>query len=76
MTTRLTLSVDAAVVARAKLYAKRKGVTVSALVESYLTIVSQPRTTRKAPQLLRKLQGGLKGADPSEYRKHLERKYT
>jgi Family of unknown function (DUF6364) len=75
MTTKLTLSVDSAVISRAKRYAKRSGVSVSALVESYLAIVSQPPAARKAPPLLQELRGILKGADVSEYRKHLERKY-
>ena len=75
MTTKLTLSIDSAVISRAKRYAKRSGVSVSALVESYLAIVSQPSAAQKNPPLLQELRGVLKGADLSEYRKHLERKY-
>jgi Family of unknown function (DUF6364) len=75
MTTKLTLSVDAAVISRAKRYAKRSGVSVSALVENYLAVVSQPPSAPKAPPRLQELRGILKGADVSQYRKHLERKY-
>ena len=75
MTTKLTLSVDASVVSHAKLYAKRRGVSVSALVETYLSAVSGPTEERKAPPIRRKLQGILKGADVSAYRQHLEQKY-
>jgi|SRR5665213_3128410 len=75
MTTKLTLSLDPAVIARAKRYAKQRGVSVSAMVETYLAAVSQPADAAKAPQVRRRLQGILKGADPADYRRHLERKY-
>jgi hypothetical protein len=52
VTTKLTLSIDAAVISRAKRYAKRSGVSVSALVENYLAIVSQPPAAPKAPPRL------------------------
>jgi hypothetical protein len=42
MTTKLTLSVDPAVVSRAKRYAAKQGVSVSWLVETYLASVSRP----------------------------------
>jgi len=75
MTTKLTLSVDSAVISRAKRYAKRSEVSVSALVESHLALVSQPPAARIAPSLFQQLRGVLKGADASEYRKYLQRKY-
>jgi hypothetical protein len=75
MTTKLTLSLDPAVITRAKRYAKQRGVSVSAMVETYLAAVSQPVDAEKAPHIRRRLQGVLKGADPADYRRHLERKY-
>jgi hypothetical protein len=80
MTTKLTLSVDSAVISRAKRYAKRHGVSVSGLVETYLAAVAKPAVShpseeRTAPPVRRELQGILKGADVSAYRRHLERKY-
>jgi len=74
---KLTLSVDVSVVSRAKKYAKRRGVSVSEMVEAYLTAVaapSSPDTTGSAP-ILRSVRGVLKNADIGEYRKHLEAKY-
>ena len=47
MTTKLTLSVDPAVVSRAKRFAKRQGVSVSSLVEAYLASVSDTEAYRK-----------------------------
>ena len=75
VTTNLTLSLDPTVIMRAKRYAKQRGVSLSALVETYLAAVSQPVDAAKMPQIRGRLQGILKGADPAEYRQYLERKY-
>jgi hypothetical protein len=73
---KLTLSVDDRVVSRAKQYAKRRGVSVSAMVEAYLAAVAEPHppATGAAP-ILRSVRGVLKNADIAEYRKHLAAKY-
>ena len=73
---KLTLSVDDRVVSRAKQYAKRRGVSISAMVEAYLASVAEPPspTTGSAP-ILRSVRGILKNADIDEYRKHLAAKY-
>lgn len=75
VTTKLTLSLDPAVITRAKRYAKQRGVSVSAMVETYLAAVSRPLEAAETPQVRKRLQGILKGADPADYRRHLERKY-
>jgi hypothetical protein len=71
-----TLSVDNRVVSRAKQYAKRRGVSISGMVEAYLAAVADPPSpaTRAAP-ILRSVRGVLKHADIDEYRKHLAAKY-
>ena len=73
---KLTLSVDQRVVARAKQYAKRQGLSVSEMVEAYLSAVAEPPSLaeRSAP-VLRSLRGALKKADIGQYRKHLADKY-
>jgi len=73
---KLTLSVDSRVVSRAKQYAKRRGVSVSEMVETYLSAVAAPpsSTTGGAP-ILRSVRGVLKNADIIGYRKHLAAKY-
>ncbi|MGB7760721.1 MAG: DUF6364 family protein [Bryobacteraceae bacterium] len=73
---KLTLSVDKGVVSRAKQYAKRRGVSVSKMVEGYLAAVAEPPSpaTDGAP-ILRSVRGILKNADIDEYRKHLAAKY-
>jgi hypothetical protein len=73
---KLTLSVDTRVVSHAKEYAKRRGVSVSEMVEAYLSAVAGPPSpaTGTAP-ILRSVRGVLKNADIAEYRKHLAAKY-
>jgi hypothetical protein len=73
---KLTLSVDNRVVSRAKRYAKRRGVSVSAMVEAYLNAVAEPSSPVEGPApILRSVRGVLKSADIHEYRKHLAAKY-
>jgi len=74
---KLTLSVDPKVVSRAKRYAKRQGVSVSAMVETYLAAVADAptRRTQDLPPILRSVRGILKKADVKEYKKYLTSKY-
>jgi len=76
--TKLTLSVDPHVVARAKRYAEARGVSVSRLVEAMLDLLStsQARTTdADIPPVLARLRGSLKRGAVRDYRRYLERKY-
>jgi hypothetical protein len=73
---KLTLSVDDRVVSRAKLYAKRRGVSVSEIVESYLAMVAEPPpATAGGSPILRSIRGVLRNVDLDDYRKHLATKY-
>lgn len=74
---KLTLSIDPVVILRAKRYAKRRGASVSRLVEEYLSVVSQPAEAEDLPPVLKMAMGVLKGtgAEPREYKQRLERKY-
>lgn len=47
MKTKLTLSIDPDVIARAKEEAQRRGTSVSDMVETYLAVVSKPNETQK-----------------------------
>lgn len=73
---KLTLSVDDAVISRAKHYAKKQGVSISKMVEAYLAAVAEPSTavTEDTP-ILRLVRGVLKNADVKDYKRHLTRKY-
>jgi antitoxin component of RelBE/YafQ-DinJ toxin-antitoxin module len=72
---KLTLSVDNRVVSRAKEYAKRRGVSVSEMVEAYLAAVAEPRSPSTEAPILRSVRGVLKSADVNAYREHLAAKY-
>jgi hypothetical protein len=72
---KLTLSVDPAVVSRAKRYAKQNGLSLSKMVEVYLASVSDPPPAQGLPPILRSLRGILKKGDPEDYKKHLTEKY-
>ncbi len=73
---KLTLSVDDAVISRAKRYAKKQGVSVSKIVETYLAAVSEPATRVPADTpILRSVRGILKNADIKDYKRYLARKY-
>ncbi len=73
---KLTLSVDGRVVARAKQYAKRRGVSISEMVEAYLAAVAEGAgaATGDTP-ILRSVLGVLRNADTEDYREHLVEKY-
>ena len=72
---KLTLSIDAAIVAKAKRYAKSKRVSVSKLVERYLDSVSKSFQTPADTPVLRSLRGSLKKANVRAHKRYLERKY-
>ena len=72
---KLTLSVDPEVIARAKRLARERGTSVSALVERYLDRLTAAPPVVEAPPVLARLRGILRGVDPEEHRRHLERKY-
>ena len=72
---KLTLSVNPDVAARAKRYAKRQGTSVSRMVEAYLTSVMDPKTRQERTPALDSLAGILKKADIRDYHRHLSKKY-
>ncbi len=73
---KLTLSVNSQVVESAKAYAKQRGVSVGAMVESYLASVTEPPSSPAAPTpVLESVRGVLKGADVEAYRQYLSAKY-
>lgn len=86
MKTKLTLSIDPEVVARAKEEAQRRGTSVSDMVEVYLSVVSKPESNTEDEQFSPRIQA-LKGMiklppgvdlddDPKKARQeHFEAKY-
>jgi len=73
---KLTLSVDARVVARAKRYARRRGTSVSGLVERLLDLAAAPSAeAAETPPVLARLRGSLKKGTRRDYHRYLEQKY-
>jgi hypothetical protein len=72
---KLTLSVDAAVVERAKEYAADCGTSVSSLVQTLLEMVASPPKSASRAPVLAKLRGSMRRGSVADYRKYLERKY-
>ena len=72
---KLTLSVDAAVVSRAKRYAKGRSTSLSQMVEAYLDSLTQSAADPGTPPILGSVRGILKHADVESYRRHLARKH-
>ena len=72
---KLTLSVDREVIRKAKRLAKKRGTSVSRMVQTYLELVSRAPDPGTDPPVLRRLRGSLKGASVDDYRRHLREKY-
>jgi hypothetical protein len=73
---KLTLSVDARVVARAKRYARERGTSVSGLVEKLLDLAAAPSMDRQeTPPVLARLRGSLRKGARRDYHRYLEQKY-
>ncbi|HEY2573590.1 MAG TPA: DUF6364 family protein, partial [Verrucomicrobiaceae bacterium] len=69
---------DSNVIRRAKRLAKKRGTSVSRLVSDFFkgtAPLNQKDGERALPPITRALAGSLKGADESDYRRYLEKKY-
>lgn len=60
MNTKLTLSVDAAIIERAKAYARKTGRSLSEIIENYLESITQEHETERLSPKLKKLVGSVK----------------
>ena len=72
MIAKLTLSIDDAVIANAKKYAKEKGKSLSGLVENYLLSISSNENLEEhiSPRILN-LKGCIKLPEDFDYKKNL-----
>ncbi len=80
MTTKLTLTVEKEIIEKAKLYARKTGRSLSALIASYLeNIIREDSTNEKLSPKLKKLLGAVKLPkdfdEKKELRKYLEEKH-
>jgi formiminotetrahydrofolate cyclodeaminase len=79
MTTKLTLTVERAIIERAKSYAKNTGRSLSELVESYLDTVTKETQDQNLSPKLANLVGAVKLPknfdEEKELRSYLEKKH-
>ena len=84
MQTRLTLQMDDKLIAHAKAHAKKRGKSVSKLVEDYFKFLDSLEKSKQKPPVKRKygpitesMIGLLEGAqvDEEDYYRYLEKKY-
>lgn len=72
MTTKLTLTIDDTVIDSAKKYARRKGKSLSGIVENYLKSISvQDETAPALSPKVAKLMGAIKLPEDFDYKKEL-----
>jgi hypothetical protein len=72
MTTKLTLTIDDAVISDAKAYAKNNGKSLSQIVENYLTTLTSKETKEQeiSPRIL-KLMGSIELPEDFDYKKSI-----
>lgn len=73
MNTKLTLTIDDVIIERAKIYAKKKGRSLSDLIENYLKSViwEQKTTGPEISPIIKSLKGSFKAPEGFDYKKEL-----
>lgn len=77
MHTKLTLRLEAELIAQIKTYAQQQGKSLSQLVADYFAQLVRPQPSATIAPLTRSLVGILQPAqlDEADYKRHLEEKY-
>ena len=75
MTTKLTLSIDDAIVRQAKRHARAHGTSLSGMVSRFLALVPASAEGPQTTPALRSLRGSLKSGNRDTHRRHLREKY-
>ena len=76
MNTKLTLTMDKAVIERAKFYAKNTGRSLSELVEGYLDSITQDAVGEPISPRLKRIIGAVKLPDDFDDKQELENYYN
>lgn len=79
MTTKLTLTVEKAIIERAKIFAKKSGRSLSELIENYLETITEDKGEEILSPKLKKIVGAVKLPtdfnEEKELRSYLEKKH-
>ncbi len=74
MNTKLTLTIEQAIIERAKSYAKEKGRSLSDIIENYLkAITKEERIEEELSPLIKSLRGSFKMPKSFDYKKELSK---
>ena len=75
MITKLTLTIEQMVITRAKKYARKKGRSLSDLVENYLKVISREEFTPEVEisPMIKSLRGSFKAPADLDYKKELSK---
>ena len=74
MNTKLTLTIEQAVVEQAKSYAKEKGRSLSDIIENYLkAITKEQKIEEELSPLIKSLQGSFKVPNTFDYKEELSK---
>jgi len=73
MNTKLTLTIERTVIDKAKIYAKRKGHSLSDIIENYLKVITKDGTKSEIEltPIVKSLRGSFKAPSDFDYRKEL-----
>lgn len=73
MNTKLTLTIEQAIIKRAKKYAKQKGRSLSDIIENYLKVITKEEsdTDIEITPLTKALRGSFKAPKELDYKKEL-----
>lgn len=78
MNTKLTLTIDDAIVDKAKQYARQEGRSLSDLVENYLKAVTaaSPHDETELTPIVKSLKGAFKAPEDLDYKEELKKSLT
>ena len=75
MNTKLTLTIEQTIIERAKKYAKKKGRSLSDIIENYLKVITKEenKTNIEITPLTKSLRGSFKAPKDFNYKKELSK---
>ena len=78
MNTKLTLTIEASIIEKAKAYARKKGRSLSDIIENYLNVITkeQEEPVIEIGPITRSLRGSFKVPDDFDYKKELAKGLT
>ena len=73
MNTKLTLTIDQTVIDKAKRYAKKRGNSLSGIIENYLKVITNdnPESEIKITPIVKSMKGYFKAPSDFDYKKEL-----